>query len=68
MKVLIRGILLLHNCHAKTPSCMLTRYADNALGRLSTHGAFDQPIGIRLRGIDLGVLAGVLETMMPAQV
>lgn len=38
-------------------------------GLLATgHGALDETVGAGLRGIHLGVLAGVLEALVPAEI
>lgn len=38
------------------------------LQRGPADGTLDQTVGVRLRSEDLGVLAGVLEALVPAQV
>lgn len=38
-------------------------------GLLATgHGAFDETVGTGLRSVDLGVLAGVLDALVPAEI
>lgn len=34
----------------------------------ATHGAFDETVGVGLGGIHLGILAGVLNTLVPAEI
>lgn len=36
--------------------------------RRPSHGAFDQAVGIGLRSEHLGVLAGVLQSLVPVQI
>lgn len=38
------------------------------LSTLANNGALDEPVRVGLRSVDLSILAGVLETLVPAQV
>lgn len=34
----------------------------------ATHGALDKTVGVGLGGVHLGILAGVLDTLVPAEI